>query len=250
MRTIVKIVAIFFVFAMFSCDDGDKNTSHEILQGTQWKVLRIIEKGTSKETKFPEGEKNFKLIFRTNGRFKILKGCNYSFGTYKENDKLLNFNSIGPGTEMYCLPISDFEDLFIKALTAVKSYTKNSEQLILQADKYDIILEYAGKYDVTTGKVLFCTNFHILNCISEIEISVNGKKIGKITSGSQYNDEDCVCLESAPKIGEIFAFKEGKYNYTAKNTKCTTVNTTNKWSGSFTIKGDNCMSVFLDVRPK
>lgn len=250
MKTAVKIVAFLFVFIAFSCDNDNKNTWNEVLEGSQWKVLKIIDKVTSEEINFPKEAKNFEMIFRTNGKFKIINGCNYAWGTYSVNGNKINFPVAGPSTKMYCETISDFEDLFIRALSDTKSYTKSNNLLVLQADKYNIILEYIGKYDLTIGKVLFCTNLHILNCISEIEISIHGKKVGKIASGSQYNDNDCFCMESPPQIGKIFTLKEGKYNYTAINTKCKAVNITNKWSGTFTVKGDNCISVFLDVRPK
>ncbi len=158
---------ILAAFAVFSCDNNGKNVSDGVLEGSQWKVLKIVDKETAKETIFPSDAKNFEMIFRTDGKLRILNGCN-----------------------MYCQPISDFEDLFVRVLKEVKAYRKAANQLILSSDKNDIVLEYVGKYDLTQGKVLFCTNIHILNCISEIEITIDGKKVGKIDAGSQYNDRD------------------------------------------------------------
>ncbi len=247
MKTIVKIIAILCVLAAFSCENDSKNIWNEVLEGSQWKVLKIIDKEAEKETDFPKEAKNFEMIFRTGGKLKILNGCNFSYASYSINGTKIRFDSTGSRTKKYCEPISDFEDLFIRALEEIKTYEKTNNSLILQSEKYDMILEYIRKYDLTIGKVLFCTNFHILNCISGIEITIDGKKVGKIDAGSQYNDRDCSCAQSPPQIGRIFELKEGKYTYEAKNTKCKTVNTTNEWSGSFTVKGDKCVTVFLDV---
>ncbi len=249
MKTLLKIIAILAVFILFSCNDGGNGETWDriSLEGSQWKVLKITDKETSKETVFPQKEKNFEMIFRTAGKVKILNGCNFAYATYRRFDTSIRFDSIGPATKMYCQPISDFEALFVKVLSEVKTYKKTENQLILSSDKNDIVLEYVGKYDLTQGKVLFCTNIHILNCISEIEITVDGKKAGKIDTGSQYNDRDCSCTQSPPKIGKVFTMKEGTYSYTAKNVKCKAVNTTNEWSGTVKVKGDKCVTVFLDV---
>ncbi len=238
---------ILAALAVFSCDNEGKNISDGVLEGSQWKVLKIVDKETAKETVFPSEAKNFEMIFRTDGKLRILNGCNFAYATYTLLDTSIRFEAIGPSTKMYCQPISDFEDLFVRVLREVKAYRKVANQLILSSDKNDIVLEYVGKYDLTQGKVLFCTNIHILNCISEIEITIDGKKVGKIDAGSQYNDRDCSCTQSPPRIGKIFTMKKGTYTYAAKNIKCKAVNTTNEWRGTVKVKGDKCVTVFLDV---
>lgn len=239
------------LFLSFACDDnGDNQRWNEKLEGSKWKVIKIMDKATSEEISFPAGNKNFELIFRTNGKMKILNGCNFSYGIYTVNGKNIKFNNLGPSTLMYCESISDFEDLFIKSLGQAKAYTKKSNQLVIISDNNIVTLEYIGKYDLSRGKVLFCTNAHILNCLFEMEVKVNNKEIGVIKSGTIYSDIDCRCTNSPPQIGEIYELPKGKYEYSVKNMKCGTANTTNQWKGTFIIEGDNCVTVFLDVLSK
>ncbi len=142
MKTIVKIVAFLCVFLVFSCDNDNGNIQDSELQDTKWKVIKIVEKTTAEETLFPAGEKNFELIFKIRDKFQILNGCNYSYGKYEMNGTEIYFTEIGPATMIYCEPIDDFEDLFIRALGEIKNYKRQNNQLILISDKNEIILEY------------------------------------------------------------------------------------------------------------
>lgn len=250
MKSCLNIV-VSILFLLFSCNNNkDPQEWNQKLEGSKWKVVKIMDKETDKEVLPPSGNKNFEVIFRTNEKMKILNGCNFSYGIYTVNGESIKFNNLGPNTEMYCEPISNFEELFIKSLEEAKIYDKISNQLILKSDKHTVTLEYIDEYDLNKGKVLFCTNAHILNCLFEMEIKVNNKEIGVIESGSQYSDIDCHCTDSPPQIGEIYEMPKGKYEYSVKNIKCNAANTTNQWNGTFTVEGDNCVTVFLDVLPK
>ncbi len=252
MKTIVKIALVLFAFLAFSCDDGGDDTQISELQGTKWKVIKIIEKATAKETLFPEGEKNFELIFRTKGKFNILNGCNYSYGKYETNGTSIHCTKIGVGTEVYCGAITDFENIFITTLSEIKSYEYKHKQLLIISDTHKIVLEYAGKYDLTKGKVLFVSNGGIADCPVEIELEIDGKKMGKLNSVYPYQDTDCECTRKSFSMGmgAIFNLNQGKYNYKAKDIKCRATNKINDWSGTFTIVSDECVTVYLDIRPE
>ncbi len=243
------VVSVFLLFVLFSCDNNEENKAKQI-ESSKWKVVKIVDKKSNKEAVLPPNAQSLEMIFRTNRRIKILNGCNFSYGEYMVNGKSIKFSNLGPSTEMYCGGISDFEDILIKSLLDTNIYYIKSNQLIIKSSRYKTYLEYIGEYQMSKGKVLFCTNANILNCLFEMEIKVNDKKIGAIKGGSQYVDVDCNCSESPARIGEIYEMPEGTYRYSVKNIKCNATNITNQWSGTFTVENDNCVTVFLDVRPE
>lgn len=243
-----KLLIMLFLYFLTACDK-ENYTEIKEFEGKKWKVIGIIDKETGQRTSFPSEAKNFELIFRTEGRIKLLNMCNYAYGKYSASGNVMQFEQLGPSTKRYCNIIYAFEDLFMLTLLQVKSYELVARQMILNSETKKIVMEYAGEYDLSTGKVLFCTNAHTLNCLFEIEIFIGDKKMETITSASQYNDIDCTC-SSPPRIGVIFPLKEGEYAYTAKNVKCEAKNVTSEWKGKLKVRGDHCTTIFLDVEKK
>lgn len=243
------MVGLVFLLLSSACDKDENTFSGRGLEGTQWKVLRIVDKTTGKVDEFPSEAKNFELIFRTGGKLNLLNMCNYSYGKYLVSGSSLQFQVLGPATEMYCGIIAEFEEVFLGTLSKVKEYKLLNKQLVLSSELRDVVMEYVGEYDLSMGKALFCTNTNIMNCLFEIEIFIEDKKMGMITTASQYDDIDCNC-SSPSRIGMVFPLKAGTYKYTAKNLKCKAVNATNEWEGTLEIKRDECTTVFLNVAKK
>lgn len=98
------------------------------------------------------------------------------------------------------------------------------------------------------GKVLFCTNSHIINCVFDIEISVDNKVIGHLDASSVFSDTICQC-ESSINIGLLLNLETGTYSYTANEINCIATNKVNTWTGQFVIDKDDCTEIFLDITP-
>jgi hypothetical protein len=100
--------------------------------------------------------------------------------------------------------------------------------------------------DLDKGKVLFCTNAHMIDCVFSIDISIDGVKIGTLDASSEYSDNDCYC-ENSIEIGFLTDMEKGTYTYSAKETNCNATNITSLWSGKLTVLRDSCSVIFLDI---
>jgi hypothetical protein len=98
------------------------------------------------------------------------------------------------------------------------------------------------------GQLLFYTNSALINCPFEIEISMNGDKIGLVNGSTVFSDTNCDC-DDPSGIGLLLDLKEGTYNYSAVEVECTAVNKINSWTGTIEITRDSCKVVFLDIFP-
>jgi heat shock protein HslJ len=242
----IWISLIFFGFA--SCNKSEDDINIESIVDTQWKLTRITDK-SGKTSDFPSGIDDFEIVFRKNGKINLSNLCNYSYGNYeiKPNDSIRIF-SLGRGTQRYCLPdvLMDWEIQFISGLFHAETYTISKNRLTIHSRDYTLIFNFIDNYDSSKGKVLFCTNSHTMNCVFEIEISIDGKKVGTLDAGSFYSDIDCYCANSAD-IGLLVPLEKGEYTYSAHELKCIADNVKGSWSGNFSIAEDSCTVIFLDI---
>ena len=102
-----------------------------------------------------------------------------------------------------------------------------------------------GKY-YDEGKVLFCTNSSLINCVFNIDIYINNDYSGTLTAASIYYQGDCSCPDSF-FIGLTLEKEIGTYIYLAKETNCQGSNAVNNWTGEFEIKKNSCTMIFLDI---
>jgi heat shock protein HslJ len=245
-----KFTIILFILAglVVSCEKSEDDFNIESIADTRWKLIKITDKsGTTSD--FPSGIADFEIVFRKNGKINLSNLCNYSCGNYKikPNDSIKILN-LGPATKRYCLPDvrMDWEIQFISGLFHAETYTILKNRLVIHSRNYTLIFNFIDNYDSSLGKVLFCTNSHIMNCPFEIEIAVDGEKAGTLDARSFYSDIDCYCKNSAD-IGLVIPLEKGAHSYSAKELKCSAVNATGSWSGNFSIAEDSCTVIFLDV---
>jgi len=249
MQKSLFIIIIYILASLVtSCDKSEDDINIESIVDTRWKLIKITDK-SGKTSDFPSGIDDFEIVFRKNGKINLSNLCNYSYGIYetKPSDSIRIFN-LGRGTERYCLPdvLMDWEIQFISGLFHAETYSISKNRLIINSRDYKLMFTFIDNYDSSKGKVLFCTNSHIMNCVFEIEISINGEKVGTLDAGSFYSDIDCFCKNSAD-IGLLIPLEKGEYAYSAKELKCIGINATGSWSGNFTIAGDSCTVIFLDI---
>lgn len=258
MKTTKLLSLMMLIITIYSCNNNSDLSNIKSIENTKWKLLKILNKTTGNQILPPANVKDINLIFRSNGKIILENLCNFSHAKYQSDNTKIKFSNLGPSTEMYCEPIHNLEIALISALNNANEYSIANNQLILRDSnselkssiQNEVVFEYIGNYDNSMGKVVFITNAQILNCIFEIDVFINAKKITSIKGGSQYNDNDCNCFYKKSSVGIIHSIKEGKYKYSAVNTKCKSVNTTNKWQGEITVIGDSCIAVMLDVNPK
>lgn len=96
------------------------------------------------------------------------------------------------------------------------------------------------------GKLLFYTNSSLGNCVFEIDILVNGEKVGTLDASSKYTDSDCNC-DNPTGIGLLVNLEKGTYNYSANETNCIATNKVNSWSGQINVEQNSCAVIFLDI---
>jgi len=96
------------------------------------------------------------------------------------------------------------------------------------------------------GKLLFYTNSSLGNCVFEIDILVNGEKVGTLNASSKYTDSDCNC-DNPTGIGLLVKLEKGTYNYSANEIKCIATNKINSWSGQVNVDQNSCTVIFLDI---
>ena len=103
-----------------------------------------------------------------------------------------------------------------------------------------------SKDDSEKGQLLFYTNSALINCPFEIDLSLNGKKIGTINATTIYSDTNWIC-EDPSGIGLLLNLGKGIYNYSANEVKCTATNRINSWAGTVNVTKDSCTVIFLDI---
>lgn len=245
-----KFTIILFILAglVTSCEKSEDDFNIESIADTRWKLIKITDKsGTTSD--FPSGIADFEILFRKNGKINLSNLCNYSYGSYEitDYDSIKIFN-IGQGTEMFCQSVirMDWESLFINNLVQAETFSISKNRLVIHSRDYKLIFASIDNYDSSLGKVLFCTNSHIMNCVFELEISIDGEKAGTLDARSFYSDIDCYCENSAD-IGLVIPLEKGAHSYSAEELKCSAVNATGSWSGNFSIAEDSCTVIFLDV---
>jgi hypothetical protein len=140
----------------------------------------------------------------------------------------------------------DWETDFVNSLIYSETYSIIDNKLTINCLDNQLLFDFKSIYDSNKGKVLFCTNAHMMDCIFSIDISVDGKKIGTLDASSSYSDNDCYCENSAG-IGLLISLDKGQYTFSAKETECNATNITNSWSGDLTVVGDSCTMIFLDI---
>lgn len=111
-----------------------------------------------------------------------------------------------------------------------------------------IITNCEKKDDSEKGQLLFYTNSYLINCPFNIELSINGDKLGFINASTNYSKNNCNCDDSIG-IGLLLNLKEGSVNYVANEIECAAINKINSWTGTVNIIKDSCTVVFLDIFP-
>ena len=237
---------MFFI----GCEKSDNDLKVKSIIDTKWTLSKIIDHTTSEITNFPTEIENFEIVFRKNGKINLPDYCNYSYGEYILGESnSINIYNVGEGTEKYCSPEirMDWETLFINNLVSAKTYSVENNQLKIYCESnYDLVFEFVEYYDSDKGKLLFYTNSHIINCVFDIELFVNGVKIGNLDARSTYTDNDCNC-DNSTGIGLLLNLKKGTYDYSANEINCIATNKVNSWSGQVNVIGDSCTVVFLNI---
>lgn len=247
MKFLFCIFLILLVIFITGCEHSDDDISLESLENTQWFLEEVINNETGKITSFPDEIEKFNIIFKQNGAIQLPKNCNFSQGTFQVtgNDSLV-ITSIGPGTKKYCLPdlFMEWETLFIQHLVEARTYAIDGHKLTLFCDsEYDLVFDYLDKYN--KGNLLVCTNSNLMNCVWEIDFSVNNKSYS-INAGSTYPDHTCQCSDTN-NTGLLLELEEGTYEYEANELNCVAENKTNSWSGQVTVSTDSCTLILLDI---
>lgn len=247
MRGNLFIWISLIIIGFTSCEKSEDINIDSIVD-TKWKLTQIIDK-SGEISNFPSEIDDFEIVFRKNGKIDLTNLCNYSFGNYliSEIDSLMIYN-VGAGTEKYCLPDKsmDWETKFINSLISAENYSITDNELTIDCQDNKLVFDFVSTYDSDKGKVLFCTNAHMMNCIFSIDISVDGEKIGTLDASSTYWDNDCYC-ENSTGIGLLISLDKGDYKYSAQETDCNATNITKAWTGDFTAIGDSCNVIFLDI---
>ena len=247
MKEKIFIWISLIIVGFMSCEKSE-NINLDSIVDTKWKLTQIID-NTGEVSNFPSEIDDFEIIFRKSGKIDLTNLCNYSFGNYSlTNNNSITIYDVGQGTEMYCLPdlSMEWENTFINNLVNAATYSLADNVLIINCQDYDLVFDFVSAYDSNKGKVLFCTNAHMMDCIFSIDISVDGEKVGTLDASSSYSDNDCSCDNSAG-IGFLISLDKGIYEYSAQETECTATNITNSWTGELTVIGDSCTVIFLDI---
>lgn len=121
---------VFLIFAN-SCEK-DKPLSS--LVDSEWQFVRSMDIHTGESTTYFGGDEPYRLAFDTETAFSLNPSCNYSGGRYEVEGSRISFTRIGPGTEMYCQSLSDWESFFVNRLLASHSYVATGSTLVLSGD--------------------------------------------------------------------------------------------------------------------
>jgi len=250
MKTKLLTIIIVLIPLLYSCEKSDNSINIDSILDTKWTLSKIINNETGETEEFPEQFDKFYIVFKSNGNIELLGFCNFSYGDYELiNTDTLQINNIGPSTLMYCLPDSrmDWELIFATNFPNSKTFSIDKNKLTVNCEsEYDLVFDYVESSNLKQGKVLFCTNSPIINCPSEIEISINNEVIDTLTAGSVYDNTDCQC-EGTINIGLSVDLSTGEYSYNANEINCIATNTVNSWTGNFTVIEDSCTMIFLDI---
>lgn len=247
MKSFIYKGIILAVFLTIGCERLNNDLNLESIVQTEWLLSRIIDNETGEVKLFPQELDKFIIIFKDDGLIELPGYCNYSFGHYEliGNDSLLVYD-LGPATKKYCLPDlhMEWEVLFIHTLAESKSYSIDGNQLIIHCQNdYNLVFDYRDQYD--KGSLLVCTNSNLMNCVWEIDFSVNNISYS-INAGSTYPDYSCRCSDTL-NIGLLLELEEGTYQYIANELNCIADNKVNSWSGQVVVSTDSCSEIYLDI---
>lgn len=130
----------------FACE---KEYMHTDIEGTTWKVERIISTLDQQTSIFPSTLADYTISFDAEGRIKINGGCNYSFGEYTIDENVIVFSAVGLGTYLHCGELTNWETRIIRALNVkppttygwmASTYRLSSRELIIQNKNESMVL--------------------------------------------------------------------------------------------------------------
>ncbi len=253
MKPSIPILIFSLQIIFLACETSNNHDYEPSIVNTKWTLSRIVDNKTKEVIEFPAELDPFEISFKQYGIIELSGFCNYSFCSYSlQHIDSLQISNIGPGTEIYCppKPSMDWESLFINSLRESSSYYVDKNRLcIVSNGAYTLVFDFIENFDDGTGNLLFYSNLNVLNCPSEIAISINSVKIDTLTSESVYSNSICATIDDYD-IGVIFDLPEGLYNYGAKDLTCNAVNKTVTWTCEVFIYKNKCTSVFLNVIPQ
>lgn len=250
MKTKIAVLTSILILVCHSCEKMNNEINIDSLVNTKWVLTKIIDNNIGNITEFPEGIDNLYIVFKKAGDIELTGFCNFSYGeynlTYTDSLEIIN---IGPSTLMYCLPelLMDWEIIFACNFPASKTFTISQNQLTINCDsEYNLVFDFVEIYNLKQGKVLFCTNSPLINCVFNIEISINNKIVDTLNAGSVFENLDCEC-ENTLNTGLMINLESGEYNFSANELNCIATNKVNSWDGNITVIADSCSVIFLDI---
>lgn len=251
MKSHILVFSILFFFIFGGCEKSDnKDFEIDFIINTKWTLSKIIANNSGVITEIPEQIDNFSIVFKKNREIELSGFCNFSYGKYKINETdSVDILNIGPSTKMYCLGelFMDWEQIFAKNFPKSKTYSIHRNQLTIFCDSdYNLVFDFIGNYSSKQGNVLFCTNSPIINCVFDIELSINNEIVDTLNAGSVYVNNECQC-ENTLNVGLSIDLEAGEYNYNANELNCIATNKINSWSGNFKVIEDSCTVIFLDI---
>lgn len=122
----------FLIFA----NGCEKDKPLNSLADTEWEFVRSMDIHTGQSTTYFGSDGPYRLAFDTETVFSLSPSCNYSGGDYEVEGNRISFTRIGPGTEMYCQSLSDWESFFVNRLSASHSYVATGSTLVLSSDDH------------------------------------------------------------------------------------------------------------------
>lgn len=249
MKSFILLFATSAILIVAGCEKSGDNLTVDSIIDTKWALTEAINNKSGEITEFPEQINKFYMTLKKNGTVELSGLCNFSYASYSltDIDNLIFFN-VGPATKIYCLPdlLMDWESLFTQNLRQSESYKIEQNQLTINTgNDYNLVFDFVEYYDPDKGKILFYSNSDMLNCVYEIEISINEISYS-LTAASVYSDTVCKC-DYPGNTGILLSLKQGTYSYTASELNCISSNKVNNWSGQANVVRDSCTVVFLDI---
>lgn len=249
MKSGILLITVLTVFIVAGCEKSGDNSTVDSIFDTKWTLIKAVNNESGEITEFPEQINRFYMTLRKNGSVELSGLCNFSYGKYSiaDNDTLIFYN-VGPATKIYCLPdlLMDWESLFTQNLRQSETYKIEQNQLMIHTGyDYDLVFDFVGFYDSDKGKLLFYSNSDMLNCVYEIEISINEISYS-LTAASVYSDTDCKC-DNPLNTGILLNLKQGTYSYAAHELNCISSNKINNWAGQADVMKDSCTVIFLNI---
>ncbi len=126
---------------LFFTTGCEKDGSLGSFTNTEWHFVRSIDIHTGESTSYFGGDDPYRLTFDTEDTFSLSPSCNYSGGDYEVGENRISFTRIGPGTEMYCQSLSDWESFFLTRLSDSRSYVATGSTLVLSSDGHRLYFQ-------------------------------------------------------------------------------------------------------------